>query len=294
MAMSSKPGKLPLWLTILCLCIIVLAGAYHAQKLFGFDLITENGLSFSSSPIDHKQELRAQFGEYREGRISARDMLKACLDKVQYDEKDAVNGKSALAEYIYALRSQVYLDQGNPQAALAEAQKAAAMAPSPGRGVVALGDALWALSRDNEAAWAYRQATGNPDYVPDYTVEDPMSSQTLDVLLFSDVGAVKYKEYENIIVCGKLIALELAELGQPSFILEGCKPNRIVVCSLKQYDIPSKIKNLIDSYVVELAQVCGLSAAMLPGDKLITLMGGETYPFGITFIDDSEIIKISP
>ena len=174
MAMHPESGKLQLWLTILCLCIIVLAGVYHAQKLFGFDPITENGLSASSGPTDHKQELRAQFGEYREGRVSAQDMLKACLDKARYAEKDAVNGKSALAEYIYALRSQIYLDLGNPQAAMLEARNAADIAPSPGRGAVALGDALRALGKDDEAAGAYRQALFNPDYSPDYTVEDPM------------------------------------------------------------------------------------------------------------------------
>lgn len=290
MAMNPEPEKLPLAVKIILLCFIILAGVAVQQSPAPERNIWDVPPATLVVPARHKQELRAQFGEYREGHISANAMLDACSKKLMYTRK----GKDALAEYAYALRSQVYLDEGDPETALVEARKAAGFGPSPVRGVVALGDALRAVGRYGEAVGAYCQALLNPNYVPEYTVEDPMDARTLDALFLSDFEAVKHKEYENITVRGKLIALELAELGQPSFILEGCKPNRIVVCSLKQYDIPSKIKNLIDSYVVELAQVCGLSAAMLPGDKLITLMGGETYPFGITFIDDSEIIKISP
>ena len=296
MPRSSKPGKLPLWLTILCLCIIILAGVYHAQKLFGFNLITENGLPFSSSPIDRKQELRAQFGEYREGRISARDMLKACLDKVQYAEKDAVNGKSALAEYIYALRSQVYLDQGNPQAALAEAQKAAAVAPSPGRGSVALGDALRTLGENVKAGDAYYQAIDNPGYIMDYTVEDPISSQTLDALFTSGNPRFWRADDQNVTVRGKFIGLFFDETGAPFFDLEASRADHFVICRFEEDEdlLFSRSGTPVrPGYGIHIAQAHGLLFATKTLGPIVTFRG-EIMSFGLklTDITNGTIIKI--
>ena len=292
MTMQPEPGKPPPSVKILLLCALTLAGV-TAQPLFDAALTPWGGpLAAPVNPAEHKQDLRAQFGEYREGRISARDMLKACLDKAQYAEKDAVNGKSALAEYIYALRSQVYLDQGNPQAALAEAQKAAAMAPSPGRGAVALGDALRALGKADEAAGAYRQALRNPGYVPEYTVEDPIDAQTLDALFSVDDQAAVNTNYENIVVQGKFTGIDIDKFGLASFKLEGSQPGREVLCMFKEIRDPFEI---FKGYVLAVAQTYGVFFATQCQGQII-MANGRAWASSawLTLLDDCVIINITP
>ena len=299
MTMQPESGKLSPSVKILLLCALTLAVA-AAQPLFDAALTPWGGpLAAPVNPADHKQDLRAQFGEYREGRISARDMLKACLDKAQYAEKDAATGKSALAEYIYALRSQVYLDQGNPQAALAEAQKAAEMAPSPGRGTVALGDALRALGKNEEAAGAYRQALRNPGYVPEYTAEDPMSSQTLDALFDSDIQIAGEKRYKGLYVRGKLVRISFDNFGAPYFELEGIRPRLGVSCYPPEDDevFYKRIEtdNRTPGFGIPIAQAYGLTIIAQTKGQIITVKG-RAISFGpeIAFIADCVIIKIEP
>lgn len=299
MAMNPEPEKLPLAVKIILLCFIILAGVAVQQSLAPERNVWGDPPTALAITVGHKQELRSQFGEYREGRISAQDMLKACLDKVRY----AVTGKSALAEYAYALRSQVYLDEGDPQAALAEARKAADRAPLPGRGAVALGDALRALGRDETAAGVYRQALLNPDYVPEYTVEDPMDARTLDALFASgDYETVKDKFYENITIQGKFTRLDIAEPDLPAFRLDGSLPSREIACIFKEADdvrirrsFKASTDSPIEGYVVTRAQVCGLGLAIQIRGKFITLkVDASSIGTVLVVLEVQETLKITP
>ena len=288
MNMNPEPEKLPLAVKILLLCFIILAGVAVQQSpapernIWG-DLPTALAIT-----VGHKQELRTQFGEYREGRISAQDMLKACQDKVRY----AVTGKSVLAEYAYALRSQVYLDEGDLEAALAEARKAADRAPSPGRGAVALGDALRALGRDETAAEAYRQASRNPGYAPDYTVEDPMDAGTLKALLAADKRNYEEWQLENVTVRGKLTGVEITAFHTPVFMLEGRDPHCDLICFFNYDDLSAKAGNLMDGPAAILAKACGLSFATQSRSKFIILNGTGSFDGKMTGMDDCVVLKI--
>ena len=286
MATNPEPGKLRRQAKILLLCLAVLAGLYYVQQQSDPDVSPLNSLF--PGEVNHKQDLRNKYAAYREGRISAQEMLDACASKLMYAEK----GKDALAEYAYALRSQAYLDEGDPEAALAEARKAADIAPSPGRGAVALGDALRALGRNEEAAGAYRQALRNPGYVPEYTMEDPMSPQTLDALFLSDAEVAKFKDYENTVVRGQLRLIEIAESGNPTLRLNVRYPEQYVFCHPEEYNYIFKNSNLIDSYVVEITQTLGLSFTIRHYGRYITIIGNSSHFGPFTFMEDCVILKI--
>ena len=293
MAMNPEPGKLTRQAKILLLCLVVLAGFYYIQRQSDPDFNPWNYLF--PGEIDHKQDLRNKYAKYRAGGLSAFRMLDACIQKLMYAEK----GKDALAEYAYALRSQVYLDEGDSEAALAEARKAADIAPSPGRGAVALGDALRALGRDDEAAGAYRQALRNPGYVPEYTAEDPMSSQTLDALFDSDPLIAGEKEYKDLHVRGKLVRISFGNLGDPYFKLEGIRTRFGVSCNFHEDDeiILERIGThpRTPGFGITIAQAYGLAFIAQTKGQTITVKGLAT-PFGpdLTFIDNCLIIKIEP
>lgn len=289
MAMNPEPEKLPLAVKIILLCFIILAGVAVQQSLAPERNIWGDPPTALAITVGHKQELRSQFGEYREGRISAQDMLKACLDKVRY----AVTGKSALAEYAYALRSQVYLDEGDPQAALAEARKAADRAPSPGRGAVALGDALRALGRDETAAGVYRQALLNPDYVPEYTVEDPMDARTLDALLATSDQKALYMGYDNLVIEGKFTGINITESDLAFFKLEGSRPGREIFCLFKGNSNP--LKTLRRDYLGATALTCGLFLATQNHGQILMLNGwGSPSSPTLTVLDNCVLVDIKP
>ena len=293
MAMNPEPGKLRQQVKILLLCLVVLAGLYYIQQQSDPDAAPFSSLF--PGEVNHKQDLRNKYAKYRAGRLSASRMLDACIQKLMYAEK----GKDALAEYAYALRSQVYLDEGDPEAALAEARKAADIAPSPGRGAVALGDALRALGRDDEAAGAYRQALRNPGYVPEYTAEDPMSSQTLDALFDSDPLIAGEKEYKDLHVRGKLVQIYFGNLGDPYFTLGGIRSRLGVFCYFHEDDeiILERIGThpRTPGFGITIAQAYGLAFIAQTKGQTITVKGLAT-PFGpdLTFIDNCLIIKIEP
>ena len=295
MTIKLAPGKQPLWITILCVCIMALAGLYHAQLLF------DPGSDLTPAPPDPKQELRAQYAQYREGRLPTRELLKTCLDKARSAEKNSANGKSDLAEYAYALRSQVYLDEDNPQAALAEARNAADAAPSPGRGVVALGDALRALGKDDEAAGAYRQALFNPDYTPEYTVEDPMDTRTLNALFAAGKGSDEEREFENVTVRGKMIDIVLSAHWLESFFSIGIDdPFTDILCyfwenpnvRIVYRPAPNKATFL---YLVNLAKGCGLFLVTQTQGKMITTSGlARTSSYLFVYMVNCQILRIEP
>ena len=286
MAMNPEPGKLRRQVTILLLCLVVLAGLFYIQQQSDPDVSPLSSLF--PGEVNHKQNLRNKYAAYREGRISAQEVLDACASKLMYAEKD----KDSLAEYIYALRSQVHLDERDLQTALAEASKAAAIAPSPGRGAVALGNAFRALGWNIQATGAYGLALRNPDYVPDYTVEDPMDAQTLDALFLSDAEVAKFKDYENTVVRGQLRWIELAESGEPILRLNVRYPEQYVPCYLEEYNYIFKDANLIDSYVVELTQALGIFFMIQHYGKFITIIGNSSHFGKFTFMHDCVILKI--
>ena len=145
-----EPGKTIRQIYFIIFCIIILAAWVYIRNLADPEF---RPWEIFAVKRDYKQELREQYARYREGNLAATKMLEACADKLAY----AGSGKSALAEYIHALRCQVYLDEHKPKMALAEARKAVEVAPEPGRGCIALGDALRALGKDAEAAERRKQ-----------------------------------------------------------------------------------------------------------------------------------------
>ena len=293
MATNPEPGKLRRQAKILLLCLAVLAGLYYVQQQSDPDVSPLNSLF--PGEVNHKQDLRNKYAAYREGRISAQEMLDACASKLMYAEK----GKDALAEYAYALRSQAYLDEGDPEAALAEARKAADIAPSPGRGAVALGDALRALGRDEEAAGAYRQALRNPAYVPEYTAEDPMSSQTLDALFDSDIPTAGEKHYKDLYVRGKLVRISFGNFGDPYFYLEGTRSRFGVSCNFQEDDeiILERIEtdHRTPVFGITIAQTYGLAFIAQTKVKNITVKGlAMSFGSELAVMDNCLIIKIEP
>ena len=284
-----EPGKTIRQIYFIIFCIIILAAWVYIRNLADPEF---RPWEIFAVKRDYKQELREQYARYREGNLAATKMLEACADKLAY----AGSGKSALAEYIHALRCQVYLDEHKPKMARAEARKAVEVAPEPGRGCIALGDALRALGKDAEAAEAYAQAFRNDNYIQDYTVEDPMSAETLDALCTANTDAQMSLQrwYDNIIIRGKFVGIDIKDTNWASFSLAGTDSGRPVSCFFEESKDVTVRHAETQQPVLGLSLVQVLAFAALPKGRVITVQGVGTPVIARIppFIDECTVIKI--
>ena len=162
---------------------------------------------------------------------------------------------------------------------------------------MALGDALRALGRDVEAADAYYQAIDNPGYIMDYTVEDPISSQTLDALFTSGNPRFWRADDQNVTVRGKFIKLSFSETGATTFEIEASLPDHFVTCIFEEDEdlwfIRSGTNPVRPGYGIHIAQAHGLLFASKTLGPIVTFRG-EIMSFGLklTAVANGAIIKI--